>query len=88
MAKKSEIVGAKDAFTLDPDEYSKVSRMARLREIKLIASTYLVRPEAFAAEQNIENMKNNFTGKCSDFLYDEEEGFVWGRFQCACPREE
>jgi hypothetical protein len=81
MVKKSEIVGANDAFTLDHNEYSKVSRMAQLREIKLIASTYLVRPEAFAVDQDIENMRNSFTGKCSDFLFDEADGLVWGRFQ-------
>lgn len=81
MAKKTEVVKEEKAVAFNHDEYSKVSRAARLREIKLIASTYTVRPEAFEVAQDFENLKNNFSGSCIDFICDAQEGLAWGRFQ-------
>lgn len=81
MTKKNEVVKEEKTFSLDHTEYNKVSCSARLREIKLIASSYMVRPEAFEVSQNIDNLKNSFSGKCTDFIYDAEEGLAWGRFQ-------
>lgn len=81
MAKKNEVIKEESAFPLDHDEYSKVSCAARLREIKLIASSYMVRPEAFEAAQDPNELKNSFSGKCIDFIFDANDGLAWGRFQ-------
>lgn len=81
MAKKNAVVQEEKTFSFDNEEYNKVSRAAQLREIKLIASTYMVRPEAFEVAQDLENLRNNFSGVCTDFICDAEEGLAWGRFQ-------
>lgn len=81
MAKSKEVSLAENTFSLNHDEYNKVSRTAELREIKLIASTYMVRPEAFEVAQDLGNLKNSFSGVCTDFICDADEGLAWGRFQ-------
>ena len=83
MAKKNQIVKQPQDFVLDHDEYSKVSCAARLQEIKLIASSYYVLPDAFELSSRIDSMKNKFSGNCTDFIYDKDEGMAWGRFQWA-----
>ena len=81
MAKKNEVMVDAKAFSLDHEKYNKVSCSAQLREIKLIASSYAVRPEAFELSQDLGNMKNSFSGKCTDFIYAADDGLAWGRFQ-------
>lgn len=81
MGKKNQLVAEEKEFSFSHDEYNKVSRSAQLREIKLIASNYMVRPEAFAAAQELESLKNSFSGVCTDFICDADEGLAWGRFQ-------
>ncbi len=81
MNKKNEVDKEKKTLSLDHSQYNKVSCSARLREIKLIASSYMVRPEAFEVAQDLNNLKNSFSGKCTDFIYDAEDGLAWGRFQ-------
>jgi hypothetical protein len=76
-----QVAVERPAFELNHDEYKKVSISARLREIRLIASNYLVRPEAFQVAQDVDTMKNGFHGKCTDFIFDNDEGLAWGRFQ-------
>lgn len=81
MNKKNEVIEGKKSFSLDHKEYNEISCAARLREIKLIASAYMVRPEAFQVAQDLNSLKNSFSGKCTDFIYDAEDGLAWGRFQ-------
>ena len=78
---KTDIQEEKRAFSLNNDAYTKVSCSAQLREIKLIASTYTVRPEAFDLVQDMSGFKNNFSGKCIDYLLSEDDGLAWGRLQ-------
>lgn len=63
------------------EQYAKVSCAARLKEIKLINSAYMVRPEAFGAFDDPESYKHSYSGKCADFFFNEDDGLAMGRFQ-------
>lgn len=70
----------REPFEFDQEAYSKVSLSARLQEVKLIGSSYLVRPEVFGIVADIENMDLRFSGECEQYSFDGEEGICFGHF--------
>lgn len=70
----------KATFELDQEAYSKVSLSARLQEVKLIGSNYLVRPEVFGIVADIENMDLRFSGECDNYSFESDDGVCFGHF--------
>lgn len=68
-------------FELDHDEYTKVSRCANLREIRLLNSNYSIKPEVTAALVDIDNVDLRFSGGFSVMDFDEPQGIAVGKFE-------
>jgi hypothetical protein len=69
-----------DVFEFEQKAYSKVSLSARLQDIKLIGSSYFVRPEIFVVSTDLEKMDLRFSGECEHYSFDEDEGICFGHF--------
>lgn len=69
-----------DEPLLDADLYLKVSQAAKLQEVKLIASEYQVKPEAFRAAQDLDNLDLRYSGHCGSLSYDAEDGVCVAHF--------
>lgn len=83
MSKKAqhELAKLEDGFEFDHDEYSKVSCAAALREIKLIQSDYLLKPEGVLLMSDPEKLNLSYGGDCSFLNYDEDDCTAVSQFE-------
>lgn len=75
----SEAPPSEDTF--DYDAYARVSRAAQLLEIKLIDSQYSIKPEVFAAIEDLDSMNHGFVGESGPLNFDPEEGIAMGNYR-------
>ncbi len=70
-----------ESFVFDLAKYEQVSKAARLREVKLVSSSYHVKPQAFAVSEDDDKVKKKFMGKVVQFHLDADAGIAWGRLE-------
>jgi len=68
-------------FSPNWDVYGGVSRAAKIREVKLIGSTYSVRPEVLSAMEELDRMDLRYGGECISYTLEPEDGFAFGTFR-------
>ena len=69
------------SFRLDNDKYLVVSNAAHLRDIKLLESTYSIKPEVFEVMEGLEKMKHGFSGECAQLYFKEALGLAVGHYR-------
>jgi hypothetical protein len=67
-------------FDFDQELYSEVSCAAKLQEIKLSASRYLVKFQLFDDIEVLRQMKHRYSGRCEEVFFDENSGSAGGKF--------
>ena len=68
------------SFSLDSEIYNKVSCSARLMEVRLIESGYMIKPEIAAAFEDMSNLNLHYSGDCSALDFNLEAGVAVGKF--------
>lgn len=75
------ISASESAAEFDNGTYKELTVAARLQDIRLISSDYVIRPEVFEALEDLENMV--FSGAPTGFHFDSETGLMIGNYRWA-----
>ncbi|SPH19501.1 hypothetical protein ASD8599_00226 [Ascidiaceihabitans donghaensis] len=87
MAQSNKNLGTYEAsaelpeVAFDYDGYAEVSKAARLFEIKLIDSKYLIKPEISFAIEDLSKMTHGFSGDSDHFTFDAKQGLAMGHYR-------
>lgn len=72
------VATGEDVEKFDHDTYRAFTIAAKLKDIKLLSASYLIKPDVFEAVDDLDNMA--FSGECSGFHFDGEFGSLAGQY--------